>query len=680
MILNDYYSSPRRSPQFDEEPYRGLFHALVGAPMVWQGEVTGALTIAHKTPGKTFSVHDAELLESFAARAATAIGNAELFERTDRQAKEMSALFEVSQALSAAQDSDSILNLVAKHTKTLIDYEGCAIYSLDVIPRKLRPVLVVGDYAAQVQEHRIEIGQGIVGAVARTGISEIVNQAHEDPRSIHIPDTPEEPQAILCVPLVVRGQVEGVVSLDRYGGGSFEENEKRLLTTIVNQAAAAIENLELLDRLRDKAEQLSAISEIATRIQNTDAPDKMWHLALTGATADKGLGFSRAMLFLVDESEKTLRGEFGIGATSQDEALRAWEDARGFALRDYLDAAEQRLIDAEKPLNKLVKEITLPISPTSGAPATCILRNEAIHVSDAHSDPRSNPLLVDRLGVDAFAAVPLIARKRAIGVLVVDNKFLVKGIQPGDVEILETFANQVAVAVENAHLVRRQEDLFGDIAHQLFSPITSLRGYASLLADGKVRDAETLQEYYEIITEAVEYLGGMAANLLNLRKIEAGIFSLQPEKVTVTQLVQEAVNLYRYAAESKDIDVQTVLRHRAKNEWIEADKEKMITAIQNLVENAIKYSPEESTIVVATSDDENSIRIAVQDRGPGIPADELQRVFGKHFRGRIAEERRIDGTGSGLTIAQYVAEQHGGGIRVESELGEGSTFTIVLPL
>jgi two-component system sensor histidine kinase ResE len=284
----------------------------------------------------------------------------------------------------------------------------------------------------------------------------------------------------------------------------------------------------------------------------------------------------------------------------------------------------------------------------------------------------------------SILCVPLRLKEEVIGVLEVLDKE-VDRFQPAHLRVAEALAASAAIAVQNARLfeetqrlAKEREDTFGDIAHQLYSPLTSMKVLTDRLADGKVKDPDTVQEYYRIIASATEEFGRMVDDILNLKRIEIGAFDLWKREMSVTDMIEKVVRLFRFSATAKDIEIEMALDHNV--EYIQVDPDKMMSALQTLLQNAVHFSEKGAKVTISTFDDQEALYISVQDEGYGIPEDELPHIFEKYFRGRIAAEKVIDGVGIGLTIAEHIVALHGGSISVESKLEEGSNFTIRLPL
>jgi len=269
LIIDDYRTWNRRAAVYEEDhPFR----AVLSAPMIWQGQVTGVIHVLHYVEGKRFTEADLELLTLFANHAAIAIENARLFTETERRAAETSALLETSLALNSL-DLDSTLRTIGEHAKALFAADGCHIFLLEPDGETLRCALALHQRAEAVLAMRPKLGQGVTGDVARRGEAEIVNDMLGDPRSIQVPGTPVEKEAMIFAPLKERERVIGVMSVSRLGDArSFRPADLELLKAFASMASSAISNARLFGETRQLKEfNQSIVQSMAEGIAIEDA-------------------------------------------------------------------------------------------------------------------------------------------------------------------------------------------------------------------------------------------------------------------------------------------------------------------------------------------------------------------------------------------------------------------------
>jgi signal transduction histidine kinase len=240
-------------------------------------------------------------------------------------------------------------------------------------------------------------------------------------------------------------------------------------------------------------------------------------------------------------------------------------------------------------------------------------------------------------------------------------------------------AGRVCVLGDITHykkLDKLKSEFVSTVSHDLRAPLTLMRGYGTMLTMvGELTDKQ--EEFVGKILGSVDRMAHLVDNLLDLGRIEAGI-GLNLESVDIGSVIGEVVESFRPHATNKQIALETELSEAMGP--VEADPTLLRQAIANLVDNALKYTPQGGRVSVRARQQDGRQVVSVQDSGQGIaPADQV-RLFEKFFRARRKEAQREKGSGLGLAIVKSIAEQHGGRVSVESRLGVGSTFTLDLPL
>jgi two-component system sensor histidine kinase ChvG len=218
--------------------------------------------------------------------------------------------------------------------------------------------------------------------------------------------------------------------------------------------------------------------------------------------------------------------------------------------------------------------------------------------------------------------------------------------------------------------LRYISDFAADVAHEFKSPLTSIRGAAELLEEGAADDLEARRRFLRNIELDVARLDRLVSRLLELSRIEAS-----SEVMTIIDLEALAMRVVERAGTP---DQPALLRYELQTRFLKARETDLETALMNLVENAVKFSPPGEPVVVTISGDEagSRARIAVRDRGPGIPPQHLPKIFDRFF----TTDADRDGTGLGLSIVRSVTQAHGGTITVDTKPGEGTTFLMEIPI
>ena len=239
-------------------------------------------------------------------------------------------------------------------------------------------------------------------------------------------------------------------------------------------------------------------------------------------------------------------------------------------------------------------------------------------------------------------------------------------------EMAHTF-NSMAEGLEQAEAQRRV--LMTDVAHELRTPLANIQGYIEAIRD-RVIDAD--ESTMDTLHQQVLHLAHLIEDLRLLALAEAGALRLDPQPSSVSDAARRSVDAIRPRAEAKRIAL--TIDATANLPPASFDQERIGQVIANLLENAIRHTPEGGAITVATEARADTVRVTITDNGSGIPADELIHIFDRFHRVDPSRTRATGGAGLGLTIAKQLIEAHGGSISVQSTVGEGSTFTFELPI
>lgn len=287
--------------------------------------------------------------------------------------------------------------------------------------------------------------------------------------------------------------------------------------------------------------------------------------------------------------------------------------------------------------------------------------------------------------------LPLRTRREMIGALVIAANDPDRAMTDDKLPLAELLAERAALAIENAKLYteqvearRKVEDLsrlkdeFLSIAsHELRTPVTSIKGYTQLakmlIKEG---DLNTSEEYLDIALDQIDRMSRLILELLDVSRIETGRLEIRREPIAWSHFVRDVVHRHHTAVSDRRFHVS--VPDDAK--LVTGDRDRLEQVLGNLLENAVKYSPDGSDITVTVDDRGDSFVTAVCDRGIGIPADELGQVFERFHRGRQVSSTNYGGLGLGLYITKQIIERHGGAIWVESKEGHGTTFYFSIPV
>jgi two-component system phosphate regulon sensor histidine kinase PhoR len=230
---------------------------------------------------------------------------------------------------------------------------------------------------------------------------------------------------------------------------------------------------------------------------------------------------------------------------------------------------------------------------------------------------------------------------------------------------------------ELRRLERARRDFVANISHEFKTPLTAIQGFAETLLAGAIDDAQNRMRFLEIIRNNSVRLGRLTDDLLKLSQIEAGKLQVDFRPVEVAAVIESCVDMARLHAQSEQLTIETDYGHDLPK--IKGDIGSLEEVLQNLLDNALRYTLPGGRITVRASEQEGMVVISVVDTGIGIPKAEQERIFERFYRVDSARSRELGGTGLGLSIAKHLVEAHGGRIEVQSEVGKGSTFFVILP-
>ena len=216
------------------------------------------------------------------------------------------------------------------------------------------------------------------------------------------------------------------------------------------------------------------------------------------------------------------------------------------------------------------------------------------------------------------------------------------------------------------------------VTHELRTPLTNIQAYAETLSRLDLNDEQTRKECYNVIVSETRRLSELVEDILSISQMEVGALRLDTDDVDMVRLLRTMVQDNLGAADEKNVELSLSLPPKLPQ--LRGDKRRLAVLLNNLIGNAIKYTPPAGRVSVRATHDERRMRIVVADTGLGIAPEDQPRIFEKFYRADRDEVQSVKGTGLGLAIAREIARLHGGDILLESEVGKGSTFTLELPL
>jgi two-component system, NtrC family, sensor kinase len=658
--------------------------SLLTVPMTRHDEVIGAIGLAHGRVG-AFSETHVELLKTFADQAVIAIENVRLF--TELQAKNRAlttAHAQVSEALDQQTATSEILRVISQSPTDVQPVFDAIVQSAVRLLRAHTGALtrIVGD---QIELAALTSSDNAGGAAVRSVFPQSLQSvspyawAIRDRATVNVADVETDPglperaraaahargfRSWVVVPMFRHAEAVGTISVTRREPGGFTDDEIALLNTFADQAVIAIENARLLGELQSRTfeltrsvDELTALGEVSRALSSTLDVDVVLDTIVT--RANDLIGADGCMIFEYDEAAE----QFHLRATRHLEP-RLVELARGTPLRRGDQGILGRLPSERQPVQ--VPDITV----------------------GSYSSPISAALI--EAGYRAVVAVPLIREDHLIGALTMNRKTPGE-FPPETIHLLQTFANQSALAIQNARLFREIEDksrqlevasqhkseFLANMSHELRTPLNAIIGFSEVLTDRMFGELnEKQEEYLKDIYASGTHLLSLINDILDLSKIEAGRMELELTDFDLPQALDNAVMLVRERAGRRSITLQMSVDERLGE--VQADERKIRQVVLNLLSNAIKFTPEGGRIEVAAVPRDGFVEVAVTDTGIRIAPKDQEAVF-EEFRQVGTAEKKAEGTGLGLTLCRKFIELHGGRIWVRSEVGLGLDVHVLDP-
>lgn len=334
--------------------------------------------------------------------------------------------------------------------------------------------------------------------------------------------------------------------------------------------------------------------------------------------------------------------------------------------------------------------LDIPVPIEDSIAGAVFVSGESCVISDTHADPRHYDAVGQQIGIQTYSllAVPLQIKERRIGVLEAINKQDDDAFGQEDIETLTALAAQAAVAIENARLVEAlreayerlgkldqlKSDFIAIASHELRTPLSLILLYAAVLQE---QLGEEAGQQLEAVLRAATHLKDIIGTMLNLRFLETGQMDITSDYFDLRSVVREACKDNESVAETNGLVLETDVPDEEVS--IQADREKLRVVLDNLISNAVKFTPSGGRVWVSLCSRGDEVEIAVSDTGIGIPPEECERIFDRFYQVEDHMIRRHGGMGLGLSIVKGLVELHSGQVWVESVLDQGSRFIVLLP-
>jgi two-component system, NtrC family, sensor kinase len=631
---------------------------MMATPLLRGDTVLGVIAVL-RTEVKPFTDKQIALLQTFADQAAIAIENVRLFNETKEALEQQTAISEILRVISGSPgDLAAMLGAVAERAVKLCESGEAGIFLHE--GEHLR-------FAAGCQTG-VTFRAGETMPVSR---GSVLGRALLDGEAVHVLDLAaasleEFPlgrdyqkrfghRTIVAVPLKREGRAIGVIGLWRFEVRAFSEKHIALVSTFADQAAIAIESVRLFNEIKEALEQQKASGEILA--------------AIGSSIADTAPVFDR----ILESCQRLFEGHL-VGLTLVG------------------DDGKVHLAAYQGPGREEMQRIyPMPLDCTSGT--GCAVRSGRIvdfpQIDDTVPEQIQVGAAILRFKSIVFA--PLLAEGVGVGALWV-GRLAAGAFEAKQTALLQTFANQAVIAIQNARLFREiqqksrelevanrhKSEFLANMSHELRTPLNAIIGFTRIVMrrSKDVLEAKQYENLEKILTSA-QHLLQLINAILDLSKVEAGRMELHIGDVQLAPVLEQCLRTVEPLVKAPA--VRLVKEFDGELASVYTDEGKLRQIVINLLSNAAKFT-ERGTVRVTARCGGEAFSVAVADTGIGIAADKLEQVFEEFAQIDASSTRLYGGTGLGLSIARRLARLMGGDIAVESVPGAGSTFTLTLPL
>jgi len=672
-------------------------------PLYDETSFQGMLYIGFSKPYH-FSPQEVELLLLMGEAMMGTIRNDHLHQKAEETISELTAFYEMGKAVASTLKLGNLFQLIVTTGLKILKAKGGVLRVEDKKTRELEVKWSVGDY------HQYPLDEKIARRVFFT----------QTPLSLNHPGEENLSFSMLCAPFLSKGKILGTLAFyDKDSDSSkFDERDFQLFQMITNQLSFAIENAlthyeisNMAQENEKRVAQLSSLWEFNKALLTTVNFERILQLTLTAITIGEGLKFNRAMLFLVNEKNRTLEGAMAVGPDSAEEAGRIWAalSQRQGTLSDQITQLNPQ---GHSALNAIVKGIQISLEQGQCILSRTVLEGKPFNIPSSQSKEGRLQTQCERgchLGsevgcyvsehlsrdpkVYSFATVPLMGKGGIIGVILVDNLYNQNPITEKDIHFLSMFSNQAGLAIENAILYRNLEEvhqelketqnllihrekmvalgeLSNSIAHEIKNPLVSIGGFARRLYRA-IPDDALEKRYTQTIMIEVARLEKILTDIFNYTHDESIAF----KECNLRKILEDSLSMTQSRIDAGG--VKLVKEFPEEIPQIHGDYHQLRQVFSNLIGNAYQSMKGQGMLSLRlhpiAKNGASFVRVEVEDTGGGIDPQNLHNIFNPFYTTRDSS------LGLGLPIVHKIITSHRGQIEVDNQPGIGVNFIITLP-
>lgn len=618
---------------------------------VGAGELSqGVLNISK--PGLRFAEEEIALVTALSGQLAVALQRAASVAQTERLARQMATLYDLGLETAALKDLQRLFGKASEEAGRLIRADHVSVLRFDEAEGllKLFAAWTRDPESESYVEPVFHLGEGIAGRVARDWAPAMVNDVGHSGDFVRKGNPVSR---ILCVPLTYfdreRGELAlfGVLNASRRPGvARFTHDDLDYLNRFAGQLGVAVANSMAFTAEHERSEQLSLVNKVMRDIAGKLSRERILETAVR--RIHEAFPYSLVMIGIPDFEAGTAHT---VAAAGQDSS---------------------QLLKGTHSLS-------------AGIVGRAIREKRSMVVGDVASDSDYVCVLAS---TRSQVAIPIQSGADVMAVLNVESEEL-RGFSRSHVLTLETLADGIGIILRNAELYqaveqtnarlveldRLKSEVVNVVAHDFRSPLAGVLGHAEVLESQPDATREERVESARSIVRAATHMANLVEKTLKTTRLETGHFPFEFGLVEFGQLLREVL---QRRPEDAAHPVHAELPEDPLPCW--ADRDRLTEVLDNLIDNAVKYSPGGGGVHVRVTSEAEAVTVTVEDEGLGIAASELPRLFRPFSRVRTLRTARIEGSGLGLYICERIVKAHGGRLWAESQPERGSTFSFTLPL